>query len=181
MEKWFLTCEDNTEKLYEIYKKVLTCNREAYTEQEITMSKEQWKYLISGAIELLQRILPLGSVVDLKKEKLQEKLPKLEKVEHIRIVITQRFLSYTKTGYFTYAGVVYPVGNIQGKQIIHFNPLMIEKMVQKGYEDEQDAAYVYLMKKEYVLQNGMRNYEFASEEESHQLISQMEGRNVKGN
>lgn len=181
LEKWFAGYGEKAEELYKIYKKILECNEAEYIGQGISLPNAKWRQLLSGAIELIQPILPLGSVVDLKKEKLQGKLPKLEQVERVRIVITQRFLSYTETGYFTYAGVVYPLGNMQGNQIIHFNPLMIQGLVKKGYEDEQDAAYVYLMKQEYVLQKGMRNYEFASEEETHQLIRVMEGMNVKRN
>lgn len=181
LEKWLLSYMGKTEELYYIYQKISESSSETYTETGITLPKEQWQHLLSGAIDLMQPVLPLGSVVDLKKEKLQEKVPKLEQVERVRIVITQRFLSYTPTGYFTYAGVVYPVGNMQGNQVIQFNPMMIEKVVHKGYEDEQDAAYIYFMKQEYVLREDMRNYEFVSREEGEQLIKQMEGNHVKGN
>lgn len=120
-------------------------------------------------------------MADLKKERMQEQIPGLENVQQISVVITQRFLSYTQKGYFTYAGVVYPVGNLQGNQVIHFNPIMIENVVHKGYADEQEAAYLYLMKQEYVLQKGMYNYEFASEEEGRELIKKLEGNHVKRN
>lgn len=181
LEQWFLSYENKLPKLYEYYKTVCNSNSDVHTEQGITLSKEQWKSLISGGVELMQRILPLGSVADLKKEKLQGVLPKLEQAEKVRVVITQRFLSYTEGGYFTYAGVVYPVGNMTGSQVIHFNSQMVQKVVHLGYEDEQDSAYVYLMKQEYVLQKGMRSYEFASPEEGKRLMEKMEGRNVKGN
>lgn len=181
LEQWFLTNEGNQEGLYECYKKVLDCSGEECTQQGICLGKEQWKSLLSGAADLLQDILPLGSVADLKKERMQEQIPGLENVQQIRVVITQRFLSYTQKGYFTYAGVVYPVGNLQGNQVIHFNPIMIENVVHKGYADEQEAAYLYLMKQEYVLQKGMYNYEFASEEEGRELIKKLEGNHVKRN
>lgn len=181
LEQWFLTYESKLQKLYEYYKNVFNSNCDMHTEQGITLPKEQWKSLISGAIELMQRILPLGSVVDLRKERLQGAFPKLEQVEKVRVVITQRFLSYTNEGYFTYAGVIYPVGNLTGSQVIHFNSQMVQKVVHLGYEDEQDSAYVYLTKQEYILQKGKRSYEFASKEEGRKLREKMEGRDVEGN
>ena len=74
-----------------------------------------------------------------------------------------------------------PVGNLTGSQVIHFNSQMVQKVVHLGYEDEQDSAYVYLTKQEYILQKGKRSYEFASKEEGRKLREKMEGRDVEGN
>lgn len=181
LESWLLGYEEHPEKLYQLYQKVCGIKDKTYTQQDMTLSVEQWKWVLSGAYELLLPILPLGSVVDLKKEILAKDIKELGQVERVRIVITQRYLAYTKQGYFTYAGVVYPVGRIKREEIIHFHGPMIQKVVHRGYEDEQETAYVSLMKQEYIVEQGMRSYMFAEEEECNKLIKYMEKMNVGRN
>ncbi|MBU3102327.1 DUF4176 domain-containing protein [Clostridium sp. DSM 17811] len=49
--------------------------------------------------------------------------------------------------YFQYAGVVYPLGMVDAGKAIQFTSELIEKVVHVGYSDEQEEAYVYLLKK----------------------------------
>lgn len=78
------------------------------------------------------------------------------KVNNVRITITYRFVKSDNT-YYTYAGVVYPVGNFNTDKIIKFTPTLIKKVLHRGYSDEQEDAYVYLMKNEYILEDKMKS------------------------
>jgi len=141
----------------------------SYYENKAELKKRELREVIVGMIDLLEYILPLGSVVDLNKKYLQKHI-RVENIENIRIVITHRFLCQEDdTTYFPYAGVAYPVGMFSKDEIIHFTPSLIEKVVHKGYSDIQDEAYIYMMKQELILEKGMHSYGFSTEEEQTKL------------
>lgn len=123
------------------------------------------KEIISGMIDILEKIQPLGTVVELKKEYL-EKIISKEKIEKARFVIVNRFMinNESKT-YFQYAGVVYPLGMLEKGQVIQFTTALIDKVVYSGYSDDQEEAYVYLMKKELIIEKKMHSFAFATDEE----------------
>lgn len=98
--------------------------------------------------------LPLGTLVKLKKE-FFHKICDVSKLDCFRVVITHRFIREGEDSYYTYGGVVYPVANFNGNEILKFTPSLIEKILHKGYQDEQDEVYSYLMKKELVLEKGI--------------------------
>ena len=72
----------------------------------IVLKKEAMQKLIIDMIGLFEDILPLGSVVDLKKEGIIED----KEIENFRVVITKRFLGTGEGCYYPYGGVVYPLG-----------------------------------------------------------------------
>ena len=113
-------------------------------------------------IDCYQEILPLGTVVDLKKEHFKDQLP-TDRIKAIRLVITHRFLHNPEEEcYFPYAGVIYPIGSVGNDRIIHFTSPFIEKVVQKGFTDEKDEAYILLMKHELLCKRKLTSYSFAS-------------------
>ncbi|MDD2234886.1 MAG: DUF4176 domain-containing protein [Desulfitobacteriaceae bacterium] len=192
-------CSDDVSVLYNINKALVKKQEILFTDEDkkVTLKIEndrctlivedekmeigliKLRELITGMIDILEKIFPLGTVVDLKKQYLQKYLP-VNKIENIRIVITQRFLYHDGDAvYFTYAGVVYPIGMFQKNQIINFTPALIENIVHIGYSDIQDEAYIYMMKRELILEKGMHSYGFSTEEERSRLQKRMEGEEPK--
>jgi len=110
-------------------------------------------------------MLPLGSVVDLKKSA-YAKTPRINEIDELRMVIAYRFLGREEDShYFPYAGVVYPTGMLGQKEVLYFTRPLIENVVREGYHDEKEDAYVYLMKQELVVEKGKNSFGYAKPEE----------------
>ena len=143
--------------------------------KECLFEKECFKKIITGLLDLLEDTIPLGSVVDLRKD-VYKNVSDLQNVDHIRMVVTYRFLGEEKDKYyFPYAGVVYPTGMLGRKEVLYFTRPLVERIVKEGYRDEQEDAYVYLMKKELVIENGMNSFGYASKEEIERLSKRIKG------
>ncbi len=138
----------------------------------ITLTKEQVEKLIVSTLLILEEILPLGSVVDLKNVTDKE-------VENFRVVIVNRFI-YQKQlgGYFEYVGVVYPLGKLSEETTISFTPSLIEKVVHRGYSDEQEEVFVKLMKIRLIIENDYISMSFLAEDQKQLLKKYIE--EVKG-
>lgn len=130
--------------------------------------------MIGKGIAFLEDLLPLGSVVELKKEYMEEKMPVLKKAGKVRIVITERYLSYTGDSYFPYAGVPYPTGTFSSPRRLVFSPALVDQVLLVGFADEQERAYQYLMKKEYLLEKDMDMCGFEPAEERERMQKMME-------
>ncbi len=160
-----LTVED-AELIFKIEDNVYTL---IYQDEKLEFKESELKEVITAMIDILETIYPLGTVIDLKKEYLNKHINANE-IDNIRIVITHRFLySEGDKAYFPYAGVTYPVGMFDRNQVINFTNALIEKVVQKGYSDMQEEAYVYLMKRELILHNEMHSFGFSTEEDRNNL------------
>lgn len=76
-----------------------------------------------------QELLPLGSVVNLKKG------------DGTKVVIIGR-LTLTEDngvkGYFEYSSVVYPTGIVDANQLLFFNSEDINEVFHTGFSDEQE-------------------------------------------
>lgn len=134
-----------------------------YKDVEMNFERKELLEVAGDLVELTETILPLGSLVQLKKEYFEELLQN-SSVEKLWVVITHRFLRTEAGTYYTYGGVVYPVSNFNAQELIQFTPGLIDRTIQKGYRDEQDDAYVYLMKSELILEKGMKSAGFQKEE-----------------
>ena len=134
-----------------------------YKEKNAEFSTQKLLKIVGELVELLENVLPLGSLVQLKKEYFDELLQKT-KVEKLWVVITNRFLVREDKSYFTYGGVVYPVASFNSQNLIQFTPTLIDKVIQKGYRDEQDEAYVYLMREELIIEEEICSAGFQHEE-----------------
>lgn len=131
----------------------------------ISLIYSQIKEIITGLIDILDDILPLGTVVKLKKEYLHKFINNNE-IEEAEVVIVNRFIF--KNGinaYFPYAGVVYPIGFVGNSNAIQFSSALIDEVVHRGYSDEKDEVYTYLLKNELILDKKMHSFGFASKEE----------------
>lgn len=103
----------------------------------------------------------------------------LEDVEQVRVVIVQRYVGESPEGfYYPYAGTLYPIGIPGSRKLIEFTPSLIEKVVRHGYSDEQEDAYVYLMKRELMLERGLHSMGFADKKEREAYREYLKGVNA---
>lgn len=141
--------------------------------QEIEFSYREIKDLVASMIDIFEDILPLGSVVALKKDYMNQ-VPQIQEVEEVRIVITHRYLFQEDSRYyFPYAGVVYPTGMLGRKEVLNFTSALIEKVVHRGFSDEQEEGYHYLMKRELILERSMHSFAFADKKELDEFSVEM--------
>lgn len=138
-----------------------------HCQQQQTYERKQLLETVGDLMELTDVILPLGSLVQLKKEAFGA-ISGIERIENLRVVIIHRFIRQDEHSYFTYGGVIYPVANFNGNQILKFSPALIEKVLHKGFRDEQEDAYVYLMKQEMILQSDIHMVGLREKEEQHE-------------
>lgn len=133
--------------------------------QECSCEKACFRKVLINLLDLIEDTLPLGTVVDLRKD-IYKAAPQVEKIEHIRMVITYRFLGKeSDTHYYPYGGVVYPTGMMGEKQILYFTRPLVDKVVHKGFVDEKEDMYVYLMKKDLVIGGNRNSFGYATKEE----------------
>ncbi len=134
---------------------------------------QEWKRIIGKGISFLEELLPLGSVVELQKEFLEEKMPSLKDAGKAVLVITERYLSLTGHSYFPYAGVPYPTGTFDGTSRMLFSPALIKEVLHTGYQEEQEQAYQYRMKREYLLEKDMDFANASARNEMEDIIRRM--------
>ena len=132
---------------------------------EVYLSNIEFRKVIAGIVDIYEDIYPLGTVVDLDKKYFRNILP-VDEVDELRVVITYRFIPLTDTCYIPYVGSLYPVGNMGIlKNDIHFTPRAIERVVQMGYQDEKELAFIYQIKNNFLIHNGKHSSGFANNEE----------------
>lgn len=144
-----------------------------YNEHEFHTPVEKFNKLIVNILDLFEVIYPLGSVVNLKTEYLN-RLTNDTEIEEATFVITSRYV-YTdevKT-YFQYGGIPYPVGTLGGNQVFYFTSDLIQEVLASGYADEREDAYIYMMKKELLLDKDYISIGYVSEEERKNLESKL--------
>ena len=131
----------------------------------ITLKLEQIKEIIRGLIDILDDTLPLGTVVKLKAEYIQ-KAANSKEIQNAEFVIVNRFVFRNGVkSYFPYAGIVYPIGFVGNADAFQFTTSLIEEIVHRGYSDEKDYAYTYLIKNELIVEKNMHSFGFASKDE----------------
>lgn len=121
----------------------------------------QMKDFVQKMILITEKILPLGSVVEIDVRKLEMETEK--PVASIKVVIVDRFMKKkTEKQYVPYCGIIYPFGD--SKKQLFFTESAICKVIQPGYSDRQEEAYAALMKRE-IIKLGYSSYGFAEEED----------------
>lgn len=144
-------------------------------ENEFHTSIEKFKKLIVSIIDLFEVIYPLGTVVNLKTEYLNQ-LTNDKEIEEATFVITSRYV-YTddvKT-YFQYGGIPYPVGSLGLNKVFYFTSDLIREILALGYSDNREEAYIYMMKKELLLDENYISIGYAQEEERKKLELKLRG------
>ena len=136
---------------------------------EVYLSNIEFRKVIAGIVDIYEDIYPLGTVVDLDKKYFRNILP-VDEVDELRVVITYRFIPLTDTCYIPYVGSLYPVGNMGIlKNDIHFTHRAIERVVQMGYQDEKELAFIYQIKNNFLIHNGKHSSGFANNEEIEEM------------
>ncbi len=140
--------EKNIAYKAELEQDILQC-----AEKCVSFQHEELLEVLAVLCNFVQKVLPVGSVVELKKEFLN-KIPNIDTVHNFRLVITNRFLVNDDRSFHTYGGTIYPISNFNGKDIICFSESLIDHVVFQGYSDEQEEAFVSLMKYELIIEKG---------------------------
>ena len=174
-------CNDNVQQLYK-FNEAIYNNEENYIDfntgfsfqkinadyiitlenKTLKLEKEEFTKIIQGMIDILEDILPLGSVVRLKKKYLN-KLVDNNEIDAADVVIVNRFsISDNINAYYHYTAIVYPLGVIGEARGINFTSNLIEDVIYKGFSDEREDTYIYLMKKELLIKNEMTSFCFAN-------------------
>lgn len=144
----------------------------SYENFEINLKKDNYETFLMTTLDILEDILPLGSVVDLRKDVYGDKID----IDNLRMVITYRYIIKEDDGYyFPYAGVVYPIGMLfDNSKVFHFTAPLIEKVVMRGYSDEADDVFSYYMKQEMIVKEGLHTYGYMSNEKVEDIITKLE-------
>lgn len=157
------TCRDNVNNLVYLYQE--DNHLLLYKEIKLEFTSEQIKEIIFGLIDILGKIYPLGTAVQLKKEYIG-KIVAEKDVKNAQVVIVNRFISHEDAkSFFQYSAVVYPIGFVGEMKVIHFTSALIDKVLKAGYSDEKEEAYVYLMKKELIVDKRKHSFGFSTDEE----------------
>ena len=134
----------------------------SFNDEKLELSLENKKMIVSTLIDFSDEILPLGSLVTLKNEELKDK-----EGNDLKIIITKRFLSNEKSGfYFTYSGTIYPIGSFEEEdKLLHFTSESIKEVLHKGFSDDVDVSYTLAVKNELILNRGVLSVFFADVKE----------------
>lgn len=136
---------------------------------ELYLSNNDFRKVIAGIVDIYEDIYPLGTVVDLNKKYFKGILP-VDEIEELRVIITYRFVPLTESSYIPYVGALYPMGNMGIlKNDLHFTPRAIEKVVQIGYQDEKELAFLFEIKNKFLIQNGKHSSGFATKDEVEEM------------
>ncbi len=159
----FLLIKDR-ETLFKLYDEIFQEEEHylSFNDEKLKLSLENKKMIVSTLIDFADEILPLGSIVTLKNEELKDK-----EGNDLRIIITKRFLSNEKSGfYFTYSGTLYPIGSFEEEdKLLHFTSESIKEVLYRGFSDYVDVSYTLAVKNELILNRGIHSVIFADVEE----------------
>ena len=141
--------------------------------KNIVISINNFTNILEGSTDILEDILPIGTVIELKSQFIKTLYGETQFKENPKFIITRRFLS--KEGglfYFPYAAVPYPTGELSDENNIYLTSQAIEKVIYKGFSDEKDLAFICVMKSEMIFKKNMKSISFSSEEERLVYINQ---------
>lgn len=126
-----------------------------YGGMSLKLQKHVTMLLLSGILELTDQLLPLGSVVTLNNNF------NLNNKEKPYYIITHRFIVQDDmSGYFSYAGVPYPFGEMKDNRLLHFTIPAIDKVIFRGFSDDSDQAFILLMKENLLLRLKVHSVSF---------------------
>lgn len=141
--------------------------------QEIILTEENARELLAKMAGLFETVYPLGTVVELKEEFIKS-LHLKKPAGSIRAVIVGRFAALPDgKAYFPYVGSIYPLGIPEQEKLVHFTGASIHSVVQEGYRDDMEDAYVLWKKKELLLDQDAVSFGFLDKEEAVKYVKEM--------
>ena len=118
----------------------------AYLGSELVLSMKDFRIWLSCTDLLLAPILPLGSLVELDRERLPEGLvSEMEKakVPFMAMIMGRRLLSEPDDReYIDYLASIYPYGMRLDVEPLFIPSYLISHVIQEGYSDTLDQSYV---------------------------------------
>lgn len=133
-----------------------------YSNKQFELAEENFVQLLIFVVEITREVLPLGTVVELNPTYFN---PGQESEEPTKVVITERFVGPKGyNSYFPYGGIVYPIGEMKKGAKVHFTEPLIQKIVHRGYQDEVEDAFVFLMKEEFIVDKNIYSIEFSHDD-----------------
>ena len=124
---------------------------------QLIVKKMPYSDIVQKMILITEKILPLGSVVEVDIRETEKP------VSSIKAVIVDRFMKKeTEKQYVPYCGIIYPFGD--SKKQLFFTEQAIHTVIHYGYTDRQEDAYVALIKRE-IIKKGYSSYSFAEAED----------------
>lgn len=136
---------------------------------EITLPSEDFRKTIAALVDIYEDVYPLGSVVELKSEAFKDVLP-VDEIEDMCVVITYRYVPYTDHSFVQYVGSLYPIGNMGViKTDVHFTHKTVTNVIHRGYSDEKEIAYLYQIKRQFVVEENAHSTGFITDEDKKQV------------
>jgi len=130
----------------------------------VSLSTGQIRTLTADMTGLFEEVLPIGSIVDLRKDVLGRHMD-VSGVENFRVAVVKRFMEKGERYFYPYGAVVYPVGNTGKGKLLSFSSALIERIVFAGYSDEIEEAFIFQKKQEFIIRQHRRSAGLSGEEE----------------
>lgn len=199
LHKYFLNYTDNSLGfLYKLYSQIQEGSVECFdAERQMSYQKNgnSWLIVFEGEavqieqqqllvnieqfIGVMERGVPIGSVVALKKAYLHQRL-KEQMNEAVNMVVMQSWVPLEEAKVMIeYGGSVYPYGLSFGNKLLYFSPNLIETVEYIGYETEQSEIYEYEMKRLYIIEQGYKPFSLLRQSERDKLQEYVKGA-IKG-
>ncbi|MEI3614504.1 DUF4176 domain-containing protein [Pseudogracilibacillus sp. SO30301A] len=139
-----------------------TAHSIAFSTKQFELPEDVFVELLSFVIEITREVLPLGTVVELNPTYFK---PSEQSEEPTRVVITERFIAPTGyNSYFPYGGIIYPIGEMTKEAKVYFTKPLIKQVVHRGFADNIEDAFVYLMKEEFIVDKNLNSIEFSQDD-----------------
>ncbi|EMQ2590229.1 DUF4176 domain-containing protein [Listeria monocytogenes] len=115
--------------------------------------------IIGRAINVLEPLLPLGSVVKLR----EEMFPNTEEIREAEFVVLQRYIQVDNLQtYLPYGLGINPFGITDEGKILYAVPSLIKEVIHYGYQDEKELRYEHAMRIECNIKKEYQSVAFAS-------------------
>lgn len=127
---------------------------------------KDFERIITGIIDIYSEVYPLGTVVEIKKE-IVDNIVEENIDEAINVIILDRLVPISKENYAQYAGSIYPMGNIGKKTpLLYFSRNSIEKVIQMGYSDKEEIEFVNDKKRRVICELNLQSIDMKKNKKS---------------
>ena len=136
-------------------------------------SKDQLNDIFCAAADIFCSVLPIGSVVKLRKDindtASQDKDP--------IIMIDRRYVyaNENSRAFYTYSGITYPFGSFTDCIRFNFTPYAVAEVVHKGYSNETEEAFVFKAKDEMIVKMKMHSFSCSNAEDEKDFMNSCSG------